>query len=197
MAEVLTFVLVATALTLTLGAALTATTLWRLRRRNRLHPCLPTTAPVRWLWSHKRAARLHRRLRSAIAASGWEGKRRSRRRRSPDASEERLQELAGDLASEAVALDHALVAAALAPRHARRHVLDTIEPSIRRLEGVAGRLAGLRVGTARLVADGETLDLLEEQLDVLEAARLEVDELEALLRVPGDPFTVRRLDRPA
>jgi hypothetical protein len=197
--DVLVGVLVLVALSVTIGMALTATVLWRLHRRNRVHACLPTTAPLRWLTSPKRAARLHRRLRGAVAASGWEGRRRSRRRRSPlDAGEERLQELAGDLAGEAIALDHAIVAASLSPRLARRHILDTIEPSVVRLERVAGRLAALRVGTgARLLTDPASLELLEEQLDVLEAARLEVDDLEALLRVPGNPFGARRLDRPA
>jgi hypothetical protein len=199
MAEVVTWVLVSAALFVTIGVALTATTLWRLRRRNRIHRSLPTTAPLWWLGSPMRAPRLHRRLRAAIAASGWEGRRRSRRRRIPvDAGEERLQELAGDLAGEALAIDHALVAAALAPKRSRRHILDTIEPSVVRLERVAGRLAALRVGAgARLLTDPACLDALEEQLDALEAARLEVDELEALLRVPGDPFASRRLDRPA
>ena len=197
--DVVVGVLVFFALSVTLGLACTATVLWRLRRRNRVHAYLPSTAPLRWLTSPSRAARLHRRLGGAVAASGWEGRRRSRRRRtSLGSGEERLQELAGDLASEAVALDHAVVAASLAPRRARRHVLDTIEPSIVRLERVAGRLAALRVGTGSgLLADPASLDCLEEQLDVLEAARLEVDELEALLRVPGDPFGARRLDRPA
>src|SRR4051794_22858381 len=108
-----------------IGLAVTATTtmflLWRLHRRNRLHPCLATPAPLPWLGSPSRAARLHRRLRAAVMASGWEGKRRPRRRRATmGVGEERLQELAGELAAEAVTLDHALVAAALAPRISRR-----------------------------------------------------------------------------
>lgn len=200
MAEVLTWLLVAAALVVTIGVATTVTTVWRLRRRNRVHRCLPTTAPLWWLSSPTRAPRMHRRLRAAVAASGWHGRRRARRRRaSHGAGEDRLQDLAGELAAEALALDNAIVSASLAPKRSRRHILDTLEPSVVRLERVAGRLAVLRAGSAggRLLTDAAALDALEEQLDALEAARLEVDELEALLRVPGDPFGARRLDRPA
>lgn len=199
MADVLRLVFVSGLLGLAFVALTTWTALWRLRRRNRLHPCLSTAAPLTWLGSPNRAARLHRRLRASVVTSGWEGRRRARRRRLPaDAGDERLQELAGELAGEAVTLDAALVAAALAPRPARRHVLDTIEPSVVRLERVAGRLAALRInGSRRVLTDPAALDALEDQLDALEAARLEVDGLEAMLRVPGDPFGARRLDRPA
>src|SRR4051794_4396022 len=52
--------------------------LWRLRRRNRLHPKWPTMAPISWLVHPGRPARLHRRLRHAVATAHYRSPGRGR-----------------------------------------------------------------------------------------------------------------------
>ncbi len=40
---------------------------WRMARANRVSPAVRSPAPLSWLWSPSRAARMHRRLRVAVA----------------------------------------------------------------------------------------------------------------------------------
>ena len=60
----------AAAITSLVMLAAVAATVWyavhRLRRRNRVSPRRRTAAPLNWLWSFRPAARLHRRLRTAV-----------------------------------------------------------------------------------------------------------------------------------
>ena len=191
MGQVLQVVLLVTLITLCVVFAALVITLTRLRRRNRLHPSVPTNAPLSWLYSPAPASRLHRRLRLAVALSGYRGQRRSRRTLG------RIDELATSLTREAINLDRRLVRAALAPRHPRRAQLQLIEPQVRRVEHLAARLAMLADDSALALSPPVGLELLEERLTCLEAAQREVDDLEALLHLPGDPFSPRRLDRPA
>src|SRR5688572_29193347 len=85
--------------------------LWRFRRRNRLHPRVPTAAPTAWLASPARAARLHRRLRTAtlVASVSMPAGRRRAANGSP------VDDLAAELLQEAAALDQQLAMAARAP----------------------------------------------------------------------------------
>jgi hypothetical protein len=55
--------------TLALFGSLGIAMLWRLRRRNRLHPKVATMAPLIWLAHPGAPARMHRRLRAAIATA--------------------------------------------------------------------------------------------------------------------------------
>ena len=191
MARVVLVALVLGLLSLSFVVALMAGVVWRLRRRNRLHPSVPTNAPLSWLVSPARASRLHRRLRLAVALAGYRGRRRSRRTLS------RIDELAAGLTREAVNLDRRLVMASLAPRVLRRAHLDLLEPQVARIEQMAARLATLAGDRALEGGPSARLEALEQQVTFLETAQREVDDLEALIQLPGDPFSPRRLDRPA
>lgn len=165
--------------------------LWRLGRRNRVHPAIPTPAPVTWLASPQRAARLHRRLRAAVVtANHREPTRRSRQRRGlPTTS---VDDLVHDLIREAAAVDRQLVVAARAPRRVRVRLLGVCEPQVAQIERVAARLAVLASADAR--PSGAGIGALEDRVDALEAARREIADLEVLLQVTaGDGERAGRL----
>jgi hypothetical protein len=189
--HILQVLLVMVLVTLATAFALLVAALTHLRRRNRLHPSVTTSAPLSWLYSPAGSARLHRRLRLAVAMSGYRGRRRGRQTLT------RIDGLAAALTREAVNLDRRLVRAALAPRRERQAQLRLLEPQVGRVEQVAARLAVLADEQGLDLGPSVGLDLLEEDVTCLEAAQREVDDLEALLHLPGDPFSPRRLDRPA
>jgi len=174
----------------------TAFVLWRLRRRNRVHPRVATAAPLLWLVSPGKGARLHRRLRAALAAAQFRG---PRQRRHPEPTD-RLHDLVTELIQEAAALDDQLVQAALAPLPVRRHLLGALEPHVTNTEVLARRMAALRPDAGRSGASSAaSLRALQERVDALEDARSEIDELEALLRTASTPFDTLdgKLDPPA
>jgi hypothetical protein len=173
----------------------TAVVLWRLRRRNRVHPRVASAAPLWWLVSPGRAARLHRRLRAAVAAAQFRPGPRRRRHLVPAG---RVPELVTELVQEAAAVDDQLVQAALAPASVRRHLLVMLEAHVVHVEGLARRLAALRPDAGRSAASSAAaLRNLDERVEALENARSEVDELEALLRFTAGPPLDERLDPPA
>jgi hypothetical protein len=156
--------------------------LWRLARRNRLHPSTPTGAPVPWLVSPARPARLHRRLRAAVLTATFRAPGRGRRKVPTSA----VDDLVAELLREAVAVDTQLVVAARAPWRVRARLLDLAEPQVARLEQLAARLAVLTSASARPggAPAAVAIHALEERLDALEAARQEIADLEAILHQP-------------
>ncbi|HYI63030.1 MAG TPA: hypothetical protein VEW93_14650 [Acidimicrobiales bacterium] len=168
------------ALVLTLLMALAAVVallvgLRRLERRNRVSPDVPSPAPSSWGAGHPSApARLHRRLRSAVAAS------RAACATAPSAP--RLAELTAELEAEAVALDGQIVVVAHLPARSRRVPLAGLAARVRQVEQVASQVSLLAVrAQAPMVAAGQAsaLDELARQLDLLEQARTEVADIEA------------------
>lgn len=155
--------------------------LWRLRRRNRLHPKWATLAPLSWLVHPGRPARLHRRLRAAVATAHYRAPGRGRQR-IPSSS---VEELIVELLHEANAVDEQLVLAGRAPRHVRRRILAVTAPQVTKLEAIAARLAVLVSASARPGgAPAATMILtLEDRLDALEVSRQEIADLEAALHI--------------
>jgi hypothetical protein len=161
--------------------------LWRLRRRNRLHPTWPTAAPLHWLIHPGAPARLHRRLRAAVATAHYRAPGRGRRR-VPHSS---VDELVAELLHEAAAVDEQLVLAGRAPAAVRRRILAVTVPQVTQLEAIAGRLAVLVSATARPggVPAATAIRTLEDRLDALEVSRQEIADLEAMLRVSDPPVS--------
>lgn len=159
--------------------------LWRLGRRNRLHPSIPTQAPVTWLVSPSRPARLHRRLQAAVATASYRAPGRGRRK-IPTTS---VDELVQELVREAAAVDQRLVVAARAPWRVRVRLLGVCDPQVAQLERLAARLAVLVSAAARPggAPAAAAISALEERLDALEAARQEIADLEALLHATAGP----------
>jgi hypothetical protein len=181
MGRLLLFLFLVAAASFVLFASIGIALLWRLRRRNRLHPSWPTSAPVLWLVHPGRPARLHRRLRAAVATAGYRAPGRGRHK-VPHSS---VDELVTALVHEAVALDEQLVIAGRAPAVVRRRLVATTAPQVAKLESVAGRLAVLVSASARPggVPAAEALQALEDRLDAIEVSRQEIADLEAALFV--------------
>ena len=155
--------------------------LWQLRRRNRLHPKWPTMAPLSWLVHPGRPARLHRRLRHAVATAQYRTPGRGRNK-VPNSS---VDELTQELLREAAAVDEQLALAGRAPRHIRQQLLAVVAPQVGKLEAIAGRLAVLVSGSARPggVPAAHAILTLEDRLDALEVSRQEIADLEAALHI--------------
>ena len=154
---------------------------WRLRRRNRLHPRWPTMAPMTWLVHPGLPARLHRRLRAAVATAHYRAPGRGRHK-VPSSS---VDELVLELLHEAAALDEQIVLAGRAPRSIRRQLLGVTEPQVTKLEAIAGRLAVLVSASARPggAPAASAIQGLEDRLDAIEVSRQEIADLEAALFV--------------
>ncbi len=178
---------------LTLAAAVLAVALFvhRLRRRNRVSPTQPSPAPVGWLWSPRVAARLHRRLRAAVAVA-----RMIAMRHAADPDRPRTAELAAELEREAVAVDHHLALVGRLPAGQRKAMLARVVSDVHRIERVASRLSMLEVDAAapaRLASAPSAIEALSEELDRLEAARRELQAAEAQVGLRSDPSPPRLL----
>lgn len=152
---------------------------WRLRRRNRIHPKWPTMAPLSWLVHPGLPARLHRRLRAAVATAHYRAPGRGRHK-VPSSS---VDELVVELLHEAAALDEQIVLAGRAPRSIRRQLLSVTAPQVTKLEAIAGRLAVLVSASARPggAPAASAIQALEDRLDAIEVSRQEIADLEAAL----------------
>lgn len=172
---VFSFAFVALAMFATVGLV----ALWRLRRRNRLHPRWPTMAPLVWLVHPGLPARLHRRLRAAVATAHYRTPGRGRHK-VPSSS---VDELILELLHEAAALDEQIVLAGRAPRTIRRQLLSVTAPQVTTLEAIAGRLAVLVSASARPggAPAASAIRALEDRLDAIEVSRQEIADLEAAL----------------
>lgn len=148
----------------------------RLHRANRLVLERSSSAPTSWLWSLRRSAVLHRRLRGICqlalqasppsAAAPWRGRRRGGASVSP------LGRVAQELVDQAVALDARLVAADRLPGRWRTQAVAALGAEVDRLEASAVRLRGLTSAWrdhVEMSADLHPPDL-QDQLDAVEAA---------------------------
>ena len=153
---------------------------WRLGRANRVSPAVKSTAPLLWLWTPMRAARLHRRLRTAVALIHLSPSPRTRQ--APSLS---VDELRRELEYQAVELDQHLVIAVRHPRSHRRGLLASLDVQVGEVERLALRLSNMSrptgtpsSGWAGPVTPPEVLERMSEQLDLLDAAQLELTEIE-------------------
>ena len=179
MSRVLLFAFVTTIVTFALASSVGMIVLWRLRRHNRLHPKWPTMAPLAWLVHPGAPARLHRRLKAAVATAHYRAPGRGRRK-VPHSS---VDELVAELLHEAAAVDEQLVLAYRAPRQIRSRIVAVTRPQVDRLESIAARLAVLVSASARPggAPAAHAIRALEDRLDAIEVSRQEIADLEALL----------------
>jgi len=139
-----------------------------LRRTNRVVRSVPTDAPITWLVSLSRPARLHRQLRSL---GTW--MERTATSTHSDAWNQ--------LINEVVATDARLVVTARANTRVRSAGLDAIEATVRRLEDLAtrlGRLDEARHWSGQSTAPSDALEVLEHRIENLEAAHVDLADLE-------------------
>jgi hypothetical protein len=140
-------------------------------RANRVAPGRHSAAPLTWLVSPRLAARLHRRLRRAVAVSAF-----ATGTVAPAAVP--LREVAAGLAGRAVSLDDWLVAADGLHPVARRPRLAQLTAEVREIETGAARLHNIS-GDWRRSLDHATVGIaplpdLHERLDAVEAALQEL-----------------------
>jgi len=159
----------------------------RLHRSNRLVSGRRSGAPASWLWSPRRAAMLHRRLRSccqvalqAATAAGSSASRQRPPRRfvlrlRPRVALGPFERLAGEVIAQAVELDARLIVADQRAGSWRRQALAELTGDVRRLESSTRRMESLaRAWQAQLGGAQPVGPALVEQLDALEAALSEL-----------------------
>lgn len=145
----------------------------RVRRRNQVVPGHDSAAPGSWARAHTPEARLHRRLRDAMAAL------RS------------LPELGGivpgtwaELERHAIGLDRRLVSVAAVPESVRGPALAQVTTEVEAIEAAAGALASrASPGSSR---PDEVVRALVEHAASLDDARAEVDALDTGRVAPQD-----------
>jgi len=170
--DFLTFVFWALVVWLVLVVAAVAVVTVTLRRSNRVVASVPGDAPVTWLVSPGRAARLHRRLRTL---GTWIA------HPAPASHHETWDELLDEM----VAVDARIVRAARAGARVRADELDVLEGHVARLEDLAVRLR--RVDTDQAWADAsppppDRLEVLTNRVGTLEQAHADLARLDEELR---------------
>ncbi len=131
---------------------------WRLARRNRVHPKVPSAAPLRWLVAPSTPARLHRRLQTTVrVASARSGR-----------------VLPAAVADHAVELDRRVVLAARQPYRSR-------SAALRALGAEADELDRLALALCR-PPDPDAVGDPYERLAALVDAHAELDAVDHTLR---------------
>jgi hypothetical protein len=158
-----------------------------LHRANRVVATRRSGAPVSWLWSWRRPARLHRRLRRAVQVAT--GSVSSLEHHSPISTVGRrprpgstpatpLHEVAGELAQRALTVDDYLIAACRLQRPWAQHRLGELTAEVREVEALAVRLVQLsgqwRISLDQAVQPALPPPDLRERLDAVEAALQEL-----------------------
>lgn len=136
---------------------------------NQLVPGMTSSAPASWAGSHDPEARLHRRLRDALAAL--------RANQVFDQSGS-LLDLRAELEAQALEVDEQLVATAALPMSLRGEPLDRLTEAVLAIERAVAELAGesATAVAARLEA---VLDDVKTRTGTVAQARKALDELDA------------------
>ncbi len=132
---------------------------WRLHRRNRVHPKVPSPAPLTWLVSPTAPARLHRRLQTTVRVASIHAPRKP----------------LSDVALQAIELDRRVVLIAKQPYGARGSLLRDLIQETDELDRLA--LAVNRPFDS--IAVGDPAD----RLTTLAEARAEVEEIDKTYRL--------------
>ena len=204
---VLWFLLTLTLLVALAGAAI-AVFSWQLNRANRVAPDVETLAPMLWLWTPTQPARLHRRLRTAVAPVHDNvpkpvKKRPLKRPSQPPGPASPTAELSRTLVDQAVTLDQWIVNASRLPRPQRRVQMRSLQPQVVEVERLSARIvhhqrrvaAEATIPGAPVSSPPAVLADLSHQLDLLDAAH---HELQAIEQANGllDPDELMRRTAP-
>jgi hypothetical protein len=161
---------------ITVPLVLAGVSVWQLKKKNRVSPGVKTTAPLTWLGSPSRSARLHRRLRTAVTTI------RAIPAQGADTTGSRKQ-VCLELEQHAVALDEWLRWTSQAPGRVRRAHYDEIDRQAGQIESLAIRLSQMTPaapGPRHAAERRDALADISSQIDILEEAHREVVEAEAL-----------------
>lgn len=144
-----------------------------IRKRNRVSPAVPSAAPTSWLGAPSAAARLHRRLKAAVAVA------QAAAAAAPTSAH--IVEAAGDLERMAIDLDARLVTVSRIASQQRKPHLSPLVAEVVKIETMASTLSVQAVQAhAPMVAGGHSspMDDLYERIEAMEAARREVADIE-------------------
>lgn len=181
MLELLLVVLVALGVVAGVCVATVVAVVHALVVRNRVVPARRSSAPLSWLVSPAGAARLHRRLRAAMAAAHTA-------LANPRTLGLGLVEVVGQLRERALELDDQLVLAARAPLATRSRMLHELRGEVLEVEELAVRVIRLSRDAGPDARVG--LAAVRERIELLESALGELDGLE--VRLPATPAPLRR-----
>ncbi len=150
------------------GVALAVRSKREFKEQNEVVPGVASPAPASWAGAHSPEAKLHRRLRDAVAAA----------RANPRLVELGLAEQTKQVEAEALAIDERLVAVSNLPERNKAEPLTKLESAVTALEDAVASLV-----TSSSVAD--TKELLEQavsdadiRLQALAEARAEVERID-------------------
>ena len=135
---------------------------------NEIVPGVPTNAPKGWAGAHSPEARMHRRLRDAVAALQSNA--------SLDAPD--MVAIRADIEAQALAVDERLIAAAALSKAHREEPLRQIEDAVQSVEAAVASVVDLR---------GPSMGSIEQGLDDVRARLRHVEEAHAELEglAPG------------
>ncbi len=133
---------------------------------NEIVPGVPTNAPKEWAGAHTSEARMHRRLRDAVAAL--------RSNASLDAPD--MAPIRSDIEAQALAVDERLIAAAALSKPHREEPLRQIEDAVQAIEAAVASVVELRGPSMGSIEQG--LDDVRTRLRHVEEAHAELDELQ-------------------
>lgn len=124
---------------------------------NAVVPGVATRAPAAWAGAHTPEARLHRRLRDAVAGM----------RANPGMEDAWMLDARVSLEQKALAIDDRLVASAALPERVRAEAIEGVMVAVEALEAaVASLVAGASEGAERLAVE-EAMDEVEARVERL------------------------------
>lgn len=138
-------------------------------KANEVVPGQRTKAPAEWAGAHTAEARLHRRLRDAVAAL-------HRDPRDPDMA---TLEARTTIEAEAVAIDERLIAAAGLPARLRTARIAEIEPAVAAVEDAVAAVADALASSGSEERLGQAVREVESRRRFLDEARAELDALDS------------------
>ena len=136
----------------------------RYAEANEVLPGTSTRAPAEWAGAHTPEARLHRRLRDAVAAL----------RANPAMEDAWMLEARVSLEQQALAVDERLIAAAALPKGVRAERLTAVTVAVGAVEAAVASLARASGEVDRSGLD-RTMAEVEERLALLAESRAELD----------------------
>lgn len=150
---------------------------------NEIIPGVPTAAPKAWAGAHTTEARLHRRLRDAVAAI----------RANASLDDPAMNGVREQVQQQALAVDERLIAAAALPKNRRDEPLRQIETAVSAIEDTVAAVVDLRGPSVTSIEQG--IADVRARLELVESARAELEAMSPM--TPGLDDLRRQLDATA
>jgi hypothetical protein len=158
--------------------------IWRsLEHGNRVSPSVRSRFPIRYRWSLRYAARLHRHLQRTVAAV----------RSCVTAEDQLVFDVVAELENFACAVDDQLAIAIRMPQPARRRLLRELRAEVHEVDAMAERLIRLRRAWAGAQPSARTLAPIAERVEALEAALRDLARLDGTRDLDQPVESLRRL----